>query len=400
MLKLPASATLNFNYRIYCAILVLFLAGILLAKAQDISTKQQELRRLRESIATTKAQLDKLAAKERTTNRRIYGARKQQHRVSSFIAALQQQLTALQDSASVIEQHVKATASKLAKAEAEYSGLTEKYWLYSKSTGTTSASPLHKQTFTSISESIRRYKISMGELKDSLQVQQSLLNSYQQAQEQILHVQSSEQARLKVAEQQSKSELQKIRSDKQLLSKELQATKQRASTIRGVISSLIAKQARELEQKKAAARAKRNSRTLQQEPKSIGGFSKNSLPWPTSARVLLHGYGTYKNEASGATFENPGIDIRTSEGSNVQCVAAGTVSSVSWLPGFGSVVIVDHGNTFRTVYANLASVRVTRGGKVATGTSIGTSGENLDGAMMHFEVWRGREQQNPLSYLR
>ncbi|MBK7034100.1 MAG: M23 family metallopeptidase [Ignavibacteria bacterium] len=73
---------------------------------------------------------------------------------------------------------------------------------------------------------------------------------------------------------------------------------------------------------------------------------------------------------------------------------------MTWLSGYGSLVIVDHGNGFRTVYANLATVSVKSGSSVQSGTVVGSSGENIDGKLVHFEVWYGRERQNPLTYLR
>ena len=82
------------------------------------------------------------------------------------------------------------------------------------------------------------------------------------------------------------------------------------------------------------------------------------------------------------------------------CVAKGQVSTVTWLPGFGSLVIVDHQNGFRTVYANLASVAVGRGSTVSQGTRIGASGSNLDGDLVHFEIWIDGKRINPLTYLR
>ena len=76
------------------------------------------------------------------------------------------------------------------------------------------------------------------------------------------------------------------------------------------------------------------------------------------------------------------------------------VSTITWLPGFGSLVIVDHQNGFRTVYANLAAVAVQRGAQVLQGARIGTSGSNLDGDLVHFEVWIEGKRINPLTYLR
>jgi murein DD-endopeptidase MepM/ murein hydrolase activator NlpD len=98
---------------------------------------------------------------------------------------------------------------------------------------------------------------------------------------------------------------------------------------------------------------------------------------------------------------NLGVDIGAPRGSTVVAAEAGTVASVSSLPGYGSIVIVSHGGGLHTVYAELAGVSVSRGAKVSRGSAIGSSGENPElGPIVHFEVWKGRSRQNPLKWLR
>ena len=73
-----------------------------------------------------------------------------------------------------------------------------------------------------------------------------------------------------------------------------------------------------------------------------------------------------------------------------------------WIRGFGQVVIVDHGRGLSTVYAHLASVSVTEGDAVKTGSllgKVGNSGANTDYGL-HFEVRRSGRAEDPLRYLR
>lgn len=108
----------------------------------------------------------------------------------------------------------------------------------------------------------------------------------------------------------------------------------------------------------------------------------------------------YRNPQTGTTLENPGIDIRSRAGTGVEAVASGRVSTVTSLPGYGSLVIVDHQNGFRTVYANLTGVSISSGSPVQAGTRLGSAATNADGDVVHFEIWNGSRRLNPLSYLR
>jgi murein DD-endopeptidase MepM/ murein hydrolase activator NlpD len=74
----------------------------------------------------------------------------------------------------------------------------------------------------------------------------------------------------------------------------------------------------------------------------------------------------------------------------------GVVSLVSWLPSYGTIVIVEHREGYRTVYGNLVGAAVSRGASVDAGQRIGTNG----GSSVHFEIWRGQTRLNPATVLR
>ncbi len=101
-------------------------------------------------------------------------------------------------------------------------------------------------------------------------------------------------------------------------------------------------------------------------------------------------------------YDNPGIDAEVATGATVKSVCGGKVSGVYKVAGYGTVVIVNHGDYY-TVYGNLASANVTVGTQVGGGHKLGTAGTDPDDSRhgsVHFEVWKGREKQNPSSWLR
>lgn len=107
-------------------------------------------------------------------------------------------------------------------------------------------------------------------------------------------------------------------------------------------------------------------------------------------------------ELPDVVYDNPGIDAEVAKGTQVKAVAAGKVSGVYKLPGYGNVVIVNHGDYY-TVYGNLASVNVSVGSRLSAGNHIGAAAADPDDAKrgsVHFELWHGREKQDPESWLR
>ena len=358
--------------------------------------------RLRSSIEQTRARISALNNHESSALRSLSSYQRQRHNLTVFIAELENNLARMQDTARVVEQRIVQTSCSLDRAETAWRGASVRMLTYrTEHNGLPKPSMQIDLVYRSLTRSLATYHQQMVFLKGSLDSQQALLKDVQGTQQQMLSAKEQERSMLASTITKSKRELQKIRSNKQALEAELQKKQQSARRVRSLINNLVLKeQSRKLEQKQKRSNEDRTAGIRTETAPQREGFRAHSLPWPTTSTSLLHGYGFYKNLSSGTTFENPGIDIKAAQGSRVTCVGRGSVSSVTWLPGYGSLVIVDHGNGFRTVYANLATVSVGNGAPVQNGTMIGTSGENIDGDLVHFEIWYGKERQNPLTYLR
>lgn len=130
---------------------------------------------------------------------------------------------------------------------------------------------------------------------------------------------------------------------------------------------------------------------------------KGKLPRPVGgAWRITNPFGRHSMpELPEVVYDNPGIDAEVAMGAQVKAVAGGKVSGVYKIPGYGNVVIVNHGDYY-TVYGNLSAVNVAVGNSVAAGSGIGSAGADPDDARrgsVHFEVWHGREKQNPELWL-
>ena len=131
---------------------------------------------------------------------------------------------------------------------------------------------------------------------------------------------------------------------------------------------------------------------------------KGNLPRPVSGTfkvVVPFGRHTLPDLPS-VEYDNPGIDAEVAPGSSAMAVYAGEVSGVYLLKGFDAVVIINHGSYY-TVYGNIATPTVKVGDKVKAGQSLGklfTDVSDNNRTVIHFEVWKGREKLNPMSWIK
>ncbi len=124
---------------------------------------------------------------------------------------------------------------------------------------------------------------------------------------------------------------------------------------------------------------------------------KGRLPWPVTGKVAL-GFGEQKESRFNTTLFNPGIDISPSLDLEVKAVADGRVVYVSWLRGYGNFIILQHDDGYYTVYANLKEILVGVGENVGRAQTIA----RLNGSEnnFHFEIRKGKEQLDPLEWLK
>ena len=86
-------------------------------------------------------------------------------------------------------------------------------------------------------------------------------------------------------------------------------------------------------------------------------------------------------------------------GASIASVFDGVVQQVMVVPGFNQCVMVDHGNHY-TLYCKLKNVSVKAGDKVKTGQTLGTIDTINGQTQLHFEIWQGKNPQNPESWLK
>ncbi|MGH2575480.1 MAG: murein hydrolase activator EnvC family protein [Ignavibacteria bacterium] len=127
---------------------------------------------------------------------------------------------------------------------------------------------------------------------------------------------------------------------------------------------------------------------------------KSILNIPLDIAVVTNEFGENVNNATATVTINNGIDFSIARVSKVYAIGNGIVSLAGEIPYYGKVIIINHGNGYRTVYAILGESLVKPGNEVMTNQVIGRSGENVNGQGLHFEIWKDRTPLNPREWVR
>ena len=101
-----------------------------------------------------------------------------------------------------------------------------------------------------------------------------------------------------------------------------------------------------------------------------------------------------------------GIDIKADKTTVVKAAEAGVIKSIKNDPRYGLTIVIEHDDTYQTVYSNLlTSEFVVEGETVEKGQSIGTVGnsavfEIADEPHLHFEILKDAIAVDPAIYIK
>ena len=224
--------------------------------------------------------------------------------------------------------------------------------------------------------------------KDRLQLESLLRQSIALKREKQKQMSSLRKMRIK-----REKELTRIRQDKSALANYMQEKAAGVKQLESIIKKV-------LEDK---ARFEREERIRQQqEALKTKEFNllKGQLPWPTEGRVISK-FGKQWNARLKTTTDNPGIDIKGQPGSPIRSTMSGIVTTITYIRGYGTTVIIDHGGGFYTVYSHVTNIQTHVDSEVRSGDVIAYMSDSgsVNGSKLHFEVWGKGQKLDPEKWL-
>lgn len=122
---------------------------------------------------------------------------------------------------------------------------------------------------------------------------------------------------------------------------------------------------------------------------------------PRGMPVLGRVSQTYAPTVDNPVLRHYGIDIAAREGSPVFAPAAGTVVSAGWDKILGMLIVLDHGNGFKTFYGHNSELLKKTGDNVKRADIIALSGNSgiSTAPHLHYEIRLNEETADPALYL-
>ena len=316
-----------------------------------------------------------------------------------------------------------------------------------------------RQRFLSrYSKAVREASVALRTTRAEIEATKAEVGRTHSEKEQLLSLREAEKKKLEAEEQQRTAQVKDLQGKQQILAQDLSKQKKRAEDLDRKIQAQVEaeilaaqRRAAELQRRREEARRRRQAQRTQPTPPANTGRSgrdKGTTPTPPSpppaddepeerraatpggyamdaneralassfaqnkgrlpapirgSYSILRTFGVHQHsEHNRVQVNSSGVDFGINGDSRAYAVFSGVVSRVFVIPGYGTAVILRHGN-YLTVYANLSSVAVSTGSRVSTGQSIGSVGASPDGSsgrLLHFQLWHERTKLNPLAWIK
>ena len=392
----------------------------------EIKRLNADLAKAKKNTKLTSTQLAALNNKIKERNKLIDNINGQLSHLDSQISQMNDSIDRMQGRRKTLQEEYAGTVRSLYR---EYNSVDK--WVLLFDSPSYNKALLRSKYFKKYNEqrlrqsrAIRDTERQLQEVGDQLQRQRtqqsSLLTQEKRQRDQLAKEQRQKEASVqqsKANEKQLSQQLSKKEEQKRKLQKQIQrlideevrkaaeqrAAARKASTTKKKDAGKTAGGKNEKESKVAetTAPATPTDKTMAEENALSNDFASNKgkLAWPVVYTSISRNYGLYKHESGGQNMNN-GIDLVTLQGTNVYAVFKGKVSRVFTCPNGTIGIIIRHGD-YMTVYCNLSSCTVRANQTVATRATIGKVAADANGnGEFSFQLWKGRESQNPRSWLR
>lgn len=369
-------------------ILLTFVAIGSASAGDNLDESRRSLEAIRQRIGKASKELEAKKAAERTLAEDLKTVEREMSRIKGRLSSLALRLSSLERE--IVVKEKESDASRKAVRELDKTVKKRLSALYkSGDMGVLRAlfaaeSPAEMaREFVYMGRIVRRdrelllsHHRHIGELESSLRQ----LKDLRQKQRQSLSAKRSEQETLQEATEIKRKLLAKIRDDKAALSGLLEEMRQGAARLTALIKNL-----------------ERGKNPEYTEGLEVFARQKGRLPWPASGSVKI-GFGTGRHPELGTLYESQGYEISLSPDEPITAVWSGRVIFADRFQGYGNLLIVDHGESYYTLYAQASRLLKKVGSKVMQGENVALTGfEGNDS--FYFEIRHRGTPLDPADWL-
>lgn len=426
-------------HRFFFIVIMMMILNVDVSSGQ--SAYEERRSELRERQETTKSQIESLEnqienyrSRLELASRRYDEMYKQYEELTRVIRLQDERIRRMEHEQRQIHQEMELITENISDLESELNELIERYQntlIYLYKYGRTNEIAL---IFTSASINqllVRSYYLSKfdayredqeNEIRNKqseFEVARHELDQTSERNEESLTRIQVEKEELAVKETQQKKNVELLQRDRNQLQDQLSKVEDERRQLDETLTELIEEEeeiqrtqrrlaeAREAEDEEAVAHySSTTARNAVVSDEELQAFetsfreSRGQLPWPVDGGTITESFGERVHPVFRTRTNNPGIDIAAGARSQVQTIHDGYVFAVQPLPGFGDVVMINHGR-YITVYGNLSDVFVSRGHVLNRGNVIGLSGDenSIRGEVLFFLIRDGSNNVNPESWI-
>ena len=369
---------------------------------KQINSKQSELERLREEVRLYEKRIARQEQEEKDALAVLFDIEERISLTSRLIRVLEAESRQL-------TQAINLTQRLIAKSEAEIAELKQKLaerfvHIYKQRRSSMLEMILTSKDWNQASYRAKYLKVATdydryltNKMKTEirrLEYQRTKLAKDRARKEEARLEREREEALLRQSKTERQRQVSRLKQDRHNNERLLVETRQAAVELERIIKNL------EFDRERRARELAEMRSKLDLAAVAEINWYRGKLPWPTQGQVVAR-FGPQRNPQLNTITENPGIDIRAQAGAPVVSVLDGLVTTITYLRGFGTTVIIDHGKDLYTVYTHVEDISVAEEQYVDQGqliARVGTDG-SLDGAKLHFELWANQVKQDPIDWL-
>ena len=390
----------------YIFIVVVLLSVSMAASAQDTRAQEEKKARLEREIAIIDKQLAENASQSSSMLTDLSLIRKKISNRKALVSESDRQIRQYSDSIYLAQKEINRLQARVDTLTTHYSKLvlsayknrdSRIWYMYMFASDNLGQAFRRFGYFRNLSTHMKNEAKNIRVMQDELAQKQERLALLKKDAEAVKAERQKELDNLKKDENKADNVVKKLQKDRKKYQNQLASKKKEIDALNREIARLIANAMNKDGQKASSKKPK-----APVDMKLDAEFSKNKgkLPWPADGPVVSrfgkHYHPVYKNLE---LPPNNGVDIALAKGEHVKAVFDGVVSQVLVMPGYNQCVLVQHGNYF-TLYCKMKNIAVKAGDKVKTGQLIGDIDTINGQTQLHFEVWKGKDPQNPESWLR
>ncbi len=371
---------------------------------QDISKQNARKKKIEEEIAYIDKQLNNTKNKQKKSINALTLTQKKIDNRKSIIDALDREIKGYDQSISTKKNEISRLERRLDTLQRYHENLVynaykhrdSKVWfMYIMASDNIGQGVRRWSYLKNLSSSVRDQATQILDLKIQLTKERDRLNNLRQESVKTQNERSLEYQKLTREETQVMNTINSLKKQEKKFRAELNKKKKEVDKLNKEIERILAEAVRQ--QKQAGQKVK-----VDYELSAKFSDNKGKLPWPVAKGVIVEKFGQSYHPVFKTVklpFNN-GVNISTDKNAKALCVFDGVVKQILVMPGYNQCVLVQHGEYF-TFYCKLKKVDVKSGQTIRTGTSIGTIDDSEEGnAILHFQLWKGTEKQNPENWLR